>query len=399
MGRAHPALIRDPGIQGASLGRCPRPVFAGLFAVCSAAVFLSALGALGALGGGACGSRLVPPSDPRLVVMGRADRSDPARLRFGYPGVTLRLTFEGSSLGARFTATTSNSRIAVIVDGGEPRVVRLPRGDSDVPLVDALAPGPHTIDIVHRTETWQGMLAVRGFVLGAGGRLLIPKPPPPVRRILFIGDSVTCGEAIDREPPPACRNDAPASSNAYLSYGMLLGRALEADVHLVCYGGRGLLRDWRGNHRVANAPQLFDLAVADPPWRATWDHAAFVPDAVVVSVGTNDFNLDLGPFPEREEYVSAYVAFVRAIRRQAPRAHVFLTEGAIVSDETDPGRPQKTVLRAYIAESSRRLADAGVHVVESTHYPGDACNAHPTRDQHAAMARDLDPVIRRTLGW
>jgi hypothetical protein len=366
------------------------------------------------LDAGACGPHLVPPSDPRVGVMGRVDRSVDrtglrtglARLRFGYPGVTLRLTFEGQSIGARFTATTANSRIAIVVDAGEPRVLRLPRGDSDFPLADGLAPGPHTIEIVHRTETWQGMVAVRGFVLGPGGRLLSPRAPS-MRRILFIGDSVTCGEAIDRPPPPArqteskaeCKNDAPASSNAYLSYGMLLGRALGAEVHLVCYGGRGLIRDWRGNSRVANAPQLFDLAVPDPPWRAAWDHSAFVPDAVVVSLGTNDFNLALGPFPDREEYVSRYVAFVRAIRGHAPQAHVFLTEGAIVSDQTDPNRPQKTVLREYIAETSRRVADARVHVVESTHYPGDACNAHPTRDQHAAMARDLTPVIRRTLGW
>jgi lysophospholipase L1-like esterase len=355
--------------------------------------------ALLASGAAACSAnRLVPPSDPRIAVMGRVDRSDPSRLRFGYPGVTLRLAFEGPSLAARFTGTTAASRLAVIVDGGAPRVIRLPRGDSEVALADGLAPGPHTIEIVHRTETWQGMVAVRGFVLGPGGRMLEGRPAL-ARRILFIGDSVTCGEAIDREPPPTCRHDPPASSNAFLSYGMLLGRALGAEVHLVCYGGRGLIRDWRGNRRVANAPQLYELAVPDPPWRSGWDHAAFVPDAVVVSLGSNDFNLDLGAFPEREEYVSAYVGFVRAIRLRAPRAHLFLTEGAIVSDETDPRRPQKTVLREYLAETARRLTDPRVHVVESRHYPGDACNAHPTGAQHAEMARDLDPVIRGALGW
>jgi len=124
-----------------------------------------------------------------------------------------------------------------------------------------------------------------------------------------------------------------------------------------------------------------------------------MPDVVVVSLGTNDFNLDLGPLPERERTVSAYVTFARAIRAQYPAAHVFLTEGAIVSDETDPARPQKTVLRAYLAETARRLGDPRVHVVEATRYPGDACNPHPTRDQHAAMAHDLEPVIRQALGW
>jgi hypothetical protein len=40
-----------------------------------------------------------------------------------------------------------------------------------------------------------------------------------------------------------------------------------------------------------------------------------------------------------------------------------------------------------------------VHVVPSNHYPGDAANAHPTGEQHAAMARDFEPVVRRVTGW
>jgi hypothetical protein len=124
-----------------------------------------------------------------------------------------------------------------------------------------------------------------------------------------------------------------------------------ARIHLACHGGRGLIRDWRGLASVANAPQFFDLALVDPPARVGWDHAAYTPDVVVVSLGTNDFNLKLGPFPPRDGYVTAYVDFVRT------------------------------------------------SVVEATHDPGDACNPHPTSEQHAQMARDLEPVIRRTMGW
>lgn len=353
-------------------------------------------------GGLACagaGSHLIPPTDPRVAVMGRVDRSAPARLRLGYPGVTLRLAFEGTQLAMRVSCSSGRSRIAVLVDGGEPRVVHLPAGESEVVLAQGLPAGHHTVDVVHRTETWQGIVTVRGFVLGPGGRLDAPAAWPE-RRMLFIGDSVTCGEAIERDADCAGKTaDAAAGSNGYLSYGMRLGRALGAQVHLVCYGGRGLIRDWRGKRNVLNAPQFFDLAVPDDHAPPRWDHAAYVPDVVVVSLGTNDFNLALGELPAREEYVAAYVAFARAIRAHYPRAQIFLTEGAIVSDETDPQRPQKTVLRAYLAETARRLGDANLHVVEARHYPGDACNPHPTRDQHAAMAQDLEPVIRQATGW
>jgi lysophospholipase L1-like esterase len=167
----------------------------------------------------------------------------------------------------------------------------------------------------------------------------------------------------------------------------------------VCYGGRGLVRDWQGRSDVLTGPQLFELAVPEETGAAPWDHASYTPDAVFVSLGTNDFNLAIGPLPEREVFVSACVRFVKKIRSRYPAAQVFLTEGAIVSDESDPTRPQKTVLREYLAETARRLADTRVHVLPSRHYPGDAQNSHPTREQHAAMARDFEPVIRRTLGW
>jgi len=132
--------------------------------------------------------------------------------------------------------------------------------------------------------------------------------------------------------------------------------------------------------------QLFDLAVADEFGGPPWDHSTFIPDVVFVSLGTNDFNLAIGPLPEREPWVSAYVTFVHTIRSRYAEAHVFLTEGGIVSDSDDPKRPRKTVLREYL-------------VVASQYYPGDPSNAHPTGEQHAAMARDFEPVVREVTGW
>jgi lysophospholipase L1-like esterase len=354
--------------------------------------------------GPSCASpRVVRATDARVAVMGRVDRGRADRLRFGYPGVTLRLRFLGASLAMRAGSTTGDSRLDVSVDGGPPRALRLPRGAAEVALFAGLGPGPHAVDLIHRTETWQGIVTVWGFDLGPGGHLLPPEPRP-ARRLLFIGDSVTCGEAADRVAETNCdgpKRPPAETSNGALSYGVVLGRALGAEVHLVCYGGRGLIRDWRGRRDVLNAPQILDLAVpADAPSeRAPWDPASYTPDGVVVSLGTNDFNLGLGALPAREELVPAYVAFVRAIRARHPRAHVFLTEGAIVNDDTDPSRPQKTVLRSYLDDTARRLGDPAVHVVPAARYPGDACNPHPTREQHAAIARDLDPVVRTALGW
>jgi hypothetical protein len=274
-----------------------------------------------------------------------------------------------------------------------------------VVLAQGLGAGEHVVDIVHRTEAWQGIVTVQGFALGDGGQLLTPKPWPE-RRVLVIGDSVSSGEGVDRadsgrhdHPASECSKDKPAGSNGYLSYGMLLARALEAQCQLVTYGGRGLLRDWQGQRDVLNAPQFFQLSVPEESPKVLWDHARYQPDVVIVSLGTNDFNLGLGALPTEAEYVPAYVAFVRTILAAYPRTRVFLTEGAIVNDEADPARPQKTVLRRYIARTVQELRSDRVSAVDSNQYPGDACDSHPTGEQHASMARDLEPVIRQAMNW
>jgi len=340
----------------------------------------------------------VGPNDPHIAVMGRVDRTDPTRIRVGYPGVTLRLRFTGAALSARLLSSSGETRIAVIVDDGCPRVVHVTRGENDYVLATGLGAGEHLVEIVHRTETWQGILTVAGFRLAPGGALLDP-PPWPRRRLLVVGDSVTCGEGVDRGTD--CNEPKGATSNGYDSYGMLLARRLDAQCQLVCYGGRGLIRDWRGRRDVLTGPQLFDLALPDEdgPPPPVWDHASYVPDAVIVALGTNDFNLSIGPLPSREEFVPAYVAFVRTILGHFPQAHVFLTEGAIVNDGDGSGPQPRTVLRDYVDRTIAELADPRVHAARSRHYPGDACNAHPTGAQHRLMMLELEPLLRTTLDW
>ncbi|GAC1661844.1 MAG: SGNH/GDSL hydrolase family protein [Candidatus Acidiferrum sp.] len=339
---------------------------------------------------------LIPADDPRIGVMGRVDNSMPGRVRFGYPGVTLRVSFDGPSLAMRAISNTGNSYMGIFVDGNGPRNVRLLAGENDTILAENLSAGEHTVEIVHQTETWVGLVTILGFRLAPTGHL-IGANPWPRRKMLFIGDSVTCGEAVDRFPE--WKKNRPASWNAYFSYGMILARTFDSQVHLVCFGGRGLIRDWRGKRDGLNAPQLFDLAVPEEQSPHPWNHAAYIPDVVVVSVGSNDFSLGIGDFPEREEWVNAYVRFVRAIRGRYPAAFIFLTDGAITHDTADGSRPQRSTLTSYIKETARRLADPLVRVYESRYYPGDADDAHPTRPQHAAMAHDIEPIIRSALSW
>jgi len=337
------------------------------------------------------------PDNPNLQVVGRYDRRDAQHPRFGYPGTGILFRFQGADARLQISSDSDKSALTVVVDHGVPALRLLQKGANDIDLTGRLQDSPHTVEIYKRTEAWQGILTVQGLQLPDGGTLL-PPPPLPARALMFVGDSVTCGAGLQYDEK--CTDDpVHPSSDAYDAYGMLLGRKLDAQAHLVCYGGRGLERDYRGLGEadgVLNIPQFFRLSVASDASdvRAPWDASHFQPDAIVVSLGTNDFNLQKTNPLDEKKWVAEYVAFVRELRKDYPRAVFLLTEGSIVTDPLLRQLVQQTVAQLHDV-----LHDANVQFVPSNHYPGNGCNGHPTQAQHLRIADDLEPAIRKALGW
>lgn len=328
----------------------------------------------------------ISPADSRISYMGRVDDRDPARPRIGYPGVTIRFRFDGRSAVVRMSTDSENAYVAVILDGGEPVMHHLAKGANSITL-EAKAAGPHAAEIVKRTETWQGIITFEGVTLAKDGGMLAALPLP-ARKLMFIGDSVTCGAGIEHV---TCKEDGFKPSDGYDSYGMLLGRRLDAQAHLVCFGGRGVVRDYRGLRDVLNAPQFFDLAIAaDGAQGAPWQHARFTPDGIVISLGTNDWNKQKDDPLTEQEFVGTYLKFIPAIRAQYPMAEIFLTQGSITGDP---------LLREWVREAVTKSHDAHVHWLESKHYPGSECDAHPTKADHRRIADDFEPEMRMVLGW
>ena len=250
--------------------------------------------------------------------------------------------------------------------------------------------------MVRRTESWEGVAEVHAIKVE--GELLEP-PAWPVRKMLFIGDSITCGEYVDRLPPDYQNGRNTANANG--SFGMELGRRLGAQVHLVSYGGRGLVRDWQGNdaQKTATAPVFFERALPDDP-QTKWDHASWQPDVVVVGLGTNDFNQGI---PDEQMWVAAYEKFAARIREVYPQAWIILTGSAIFSSRVEGGDAAKTAaINHYLDETIARRMAAGDQKMEKAHFryqPGTPGNGHPNGPQHMQMADDLEGLIRMRLGW
>ncbi len=317
--------------------------------------------------------------------MGRTRANSDGSRSAGYPGVSYFLTATGTSMSMIASSNNGNGWVDVIVDDGEPRLLQLAQQPTTYQLFNFAQAGEHKVRITHRTETWQAISTLHSFTLNGGS--FLPAPELPARKILLLGDSVTCGEMIDRVPGEE-RNAR--WSNARDSYGMLTAAALNAQVQLVCYGGRGLVRSWNGKTNELNLPDFYPLALADQAQPSLWDKTQFTPDLVISAIGTNDFTLGI---PARQAYVNAYVKLVKQILADYPQAQIALMEGSILDEE------KKRALIRYIGETIKRLDDPRVHQFISNHYPGDDQDAHPTKGQHREMSEDLIPQVRALMEW
>ncbi len=330
--------------------------------------------------------RSIPAADSHVQIMGRYLTLENGGIRLGYPGVTLNLAAKASRGRLLARSSGEQSHLEILLDDQAPRLVRLTSAWQEIPLFIGAEEARHRVRIIHSGETWHGQVEIAGFQLDGE---LLPPTPLSARKLLVLGDSVTCGEAVFRESH--CRKGT-HWWRPRLSYAMLAAEALDAQVHLVCYGGRGLVRSWDGKTDDLNLPDFFELAIADPAQTHAqthaWDHDRYQPDLILSAIGTNDFSQGI---PDAKQYIDTYLALVHRLHQLHPQAVIALTEGAILSGD------KKAALVAYLDQVVAAADDPGVHFLPSATYPGDDCDAHPTGEQHAAMAKDLVPHLRFLL--
>ena len=312
--------------------------------------------------------------------------SDGGDLVMSYPGTGLRFRAQGP-VNVSMVGEGERAAVDVREDNGEWTTHRLAAGANTLELnTDGT---PSDIRIMTVSEDWQGRLRytrIEGEIS--------PLPASASRkRILFVGDSITAGSGTDLAALESGELEA-AGDSARLAFPQGVAERLGAEVHQIAYGGRGILRDWENKtysaDGVLNAPQFFQRAV--PSYPQEWDHCRWVPDAVVVGLGTNDFNPGI---PERDAFVEAMVEFIGEVQDiSAPGAPVLL----MVSPMFGEGTEKRRVHEDYLAEVAARVGPEA-SVVDVGHHPGHPSTfGHPVAREHEVMADVLADRLATLLG-
>jgi lysophospholipase L1-like esterase len=325
-------------------------------------------------------------ADSRLIqYTGRIDFSNPLLPRFWQPGTYFNCVFTGTACQVIVTDQVlwgkNHNYLEVVVDGVAKRIQTRSAQDT-ITVAAGLKPGTHSLLVCKNTEANIGYLEL----VGIRCKQLLPPPKKPSRKIEFIGNSITCGTGVDQTLVPCGKGAWQDQHNAYMSYGPLIARSLNAQWMLSAVSGIGLVRSCCNMDVLM--PQVFDNIEMRGD-SISWDFKNYQPDVVTICLGQNDGIQDSVLF------CSAYVQFIHQVRSHYPTAQIILLNSPMADEALT------TVLKKYLTAISGRVRKEDKKVAHyfyaKRYHLG--CDSHPDMREHQQMAKELGLFIRNKMRW
>ncbi len=324
--------------------------------------------------------------------VGRVDSSATDYVRIFWPGTAIHLHYTGRDAKVELKDQKGENYLNVVVDHGEPSVIKLDSLKHWYELTTDLPKGEHTISIYKRTEWDHGSTDVYGFQVNGD---FLEAPKSSGRVIEFFGNSITTGYANQdysgKDQPDGMK------TNNYTAYSAMTARALDADMICTAKGGIGILVSWF----PLIMPEMYNRLDPEDP-KSVWDFTKVTPDIVVVNLFQNDSWLTQKPdyvefksrfgdtAPTEKEIIQAYQSFLKQLRSVYPNTPILCTLGSM--DATKEGSPWP----GYIESAVRAMDDERI---DTLFFPYKGTAGHPHPEDHRKMADLLVGKIRLILGW
>ena len=278
------------------------------------------------------------------------------------------------------------------LDGVSQKRLRIDGNTKAPAIIAAPGAGKHTVWIYKATEAQTGPI----FIQKVTGRKVKSLANPSAPLIEFIGNSITCGAAVDASEVPCGTGDYHDQHNAYMAYGPRVARALGTNFMLSSVSGIGAYRNWNTNGPTM--PQVYEKIDFQEKNPQRWDFATYVPAVVSIALGTNDFSNGDGkterlPF-DSVRFVSAYAQFVTLVKSKYPRARIALLSSPMVN-----GKNRRTLQNCLTAIKTTTDAAHPADQSVALYFfpPMQGRGGHPSVEDHAILAQELGPFFQKLL--
>lgn len=294
---------------------------------------------------------------------------------------------DGSINGAQ----SGKARYAVYVNGERTMERMVTKMEETVEVFSSGQETEAEIAIVKLSEAANSIFGVKEIRV-TGSSDIEPLPEKKMK-IEFIGDSITCGYGVDDEVKE--HHFSTETEDATKTYAVKAAAELDYDYSIVAYSGHGIISGYSGDGQqkiTQLVPSVYELlgknygsagklvGLDDP-----WDFSKFVPDYVVINLGTNDASY-IGNDPEKKEaYIKGYTDFLKMIRKDNPSARIIASLG-IMGDGLFPAVEE--AVKRYTEETGDAKVST-LHFRPQDGSTGYAADWHPTEATQQLAAREL----------
>lgn len=320
-------------------------------------------------------------------------------LEFDYIGqkASVRLWTDGSKGEDIYKA-----RMAVFVNGEEMPSQRfmLEEEEKDYILYESEKTEKVHIKLMKLSEAAFGKVGIKAFEIE--GELLPLAMKPKEHKIEFIGDSITCGYGIEG----VWNKDSfkTQQEDPWKAYAAKTARYFDAEFHLISWSGIGVISSWTGEAAPNDTwlmPMIYpytDRGLENTLGHENyekWDFKKFVPDCIVINLGTNDYSYTKDVEERIHTFGEKYYEFLKVIRYNNPQAMIICTLG-VMGQELFP-EINKQVARFSLEQRDSRIIAMPFEVQEEK--DGIGADWHPSEKSHNKMVATLTETMSSVMGW
>lgn len=328
----------------------------------------------------------VTPQTVRFVGRHHVDTQTAA---YGFYNVAAGITFTfiGTSLELEMYASSYQqynlNYVAVTIDDGDPIAVCVDK-DGWYTIAENLQDGvKHTVKVLKRTMSNAGAVYVKNVRLSEGAKLY-SVPITTEHRIQVLGDSITCGYGTLWDGSQT--DEVTKWQDGANSYATMTAQRLNAELEVIAISGIGV-----GNSENRPYPLMPSYLQEDMHNNVECDFSAYVPDVVIIALGTNDDGQSNPP----EVFQANGRQMIRFIRSQYPKAVIVWTYGAMGS--ANYGKAIEEMIHQINAEG-----DTNVYYLPTSRPLADepyGQHGHPGMKSHQRMADELVAFLCQITGW
>ena len=310
----------------------------------------------------------------------------------GYTNSYVRFYAKGKNvrmhLTSNITSEVNMAGLSVLIDGVEVNRVVVDK-EQDWYEMCILPEGEHLVTVIKITEAAMSHVGILSVEISDGNMIDKPFPERSSLKLEFVGDSITCGYGVLGEPESEYTL---REEDGMLSYGQVAAEILGARARFLSASGYGMYIEYTGD-REGNVPKLYPYTNWFVDKEEKYDYSEYVPDVVVINLGTNDSG-HIDDDEIKENLLKSYVEFIEQVKNFYPETKVLCICGTLCD--------KKEVIE-LIKKAVEMCSEKGINDVYMKELPfhnveedGKASN-HPSAITHKKDGERVAGYIKEIL--